>query len=87
MQTGFIAVGLGFMAESEALSRAAQLAEQAGFHSIWAPEHIVLLDQYASKYPYSPDGKSPHPTQVDILDPFSALTFVAAQTKTVRVVT
>ena len=85
MQTGFIAVGLGFMAESEALSLTAQLAEKAGFHSIWAPEHIVLLDQYTSKYPYSPDGKSPHPTQVDILDPFSALTFVAAQTKTIRV--
>ena len=49
MQTGFIAIGLGFMAESEALSLAGQLAEQAGFHSIWAPEHIVLLDQYASK--------------------------------------
>ena len=45
MQTGFIAVGLGFMAEPEALSLAAQLAEQVGFHSIWAPEHIVLLDE------------------------------------------
>ena len=86
MQTGFIAVGIGLMAESEAISLAAQLAEQAGFHSIWAPEHIVLLDQYASKYPYSPDGKFPSPTmQVDILDPFSALTFVAAETKTIRV--
>ena len=85
MQTGFIAVGLGFMAEPEALSLAAQLAEQVGFHSIWAPEHIVLLDEYASKYPYSPDGRSPHATQVDILDPFSALTFVAAQTETIRV--
>ena len=86
MQTGFAAVGIGLMAESEAISLAARLAEQAGFHSIWAPEHIVLLDQYASKYPYSPDGKLPTPNmQVDILDPFAALTFVAAQTKTLRI--
>lgn len=86
MQTGFAAVGIGLMAESEAISLAAQLAEQAGFHSIWAPEHIVLLDQYASKYPYSPDGKLPTPNmQVDILDPFATLTFIAAQTKTLRI--
>ena len=86
MQTGFIAVGIGLMADPEVMSLAAETAEQAGFHSIWAPEHIVLLDQYASKYPYSPDGKFPSPTmQVEILDPFAALTFIAAQTKTIRV--
>ena len=86
MHTGFIAVGIGLMADAEAISLAAQLAEEAGFHSIWAPEHIVLLDQYASKYPYSPDGKFPSANmQVDILDPFSVLTFVAAQTKTIRI--
>ncbi len=86
MQTGFMAVGIGLMAEGEAISLTAQLAEEAGFHSIWAPEHIVLLDQYASKYPYSPDGKLPTPNmQVDILDPFETLTFVAAQTKRLRI--
>ena len=86
MQTGFIAVGIGLMADPEVMSLAAETAEQAGFHSIWAPEHIVLLDQYASKYPYSPDGRFPSPTmQVEILDPFAALTFIAAQTKTIRV--
>ena len=85
MQTGFIAVGIGLMADPEVMSLAAETAEQAGFHSIWAPEHIVLLDQYASKYPYSPDGKFPSPSmQVEILDPFAALTFIAAQTKTIR---
>lgn len=86
MKTGFIAVGIGTMADPEIMSVAAQAAEQAGFHSIWAPEHIVLLDQYASKYPYSADGKFPSPDmQVEILDPFAALTFIAAQTKTIRV--
>ena len=86
MQTGFIAVGIGLMAEPEVMSLAAKTAEDAGFHSIWAPEHIVLLDRYASKYPYSPDGKFPSPDmQVEILDPFAALTFIAAQTKTIRV--
>ena len=86
MQTGFIAVGIGLMAEPEVMSLVAETAEQASFPSIWAPERIVLLDQYASKYPYSPDGKFPSPTmQVEILDPFAALTFIAALTTTIRV--
>ena len=62
----------------------AQTAEQAGFHSLWAPEHVVLINQYASQYPYSQDGRLPMSTQVDILDPFTALTFAAATTTNIR---
>ena len=85
MQTGYFAIGIGPAADPEVVSVTAQTAEQVGFHSLWAPEHVVLLDQYSSKYPYSADGRMPMPTtQVDILDPFTALTFAAAQTKTIR---
>jgi probable F420-dependent oxidoreductase len=85
MQTGYFSVGIGLAADPEVVSVTAQTAEQVGFHSLWAPEHVVLLDQYSSKYPYSADGRMPMPTtQVDILDPFTVLTFAAAQTKTIR---
>ena len=36
-------------------------ADRLGFASLWAPEHVVLLDRYASKYPYSA-GEFPVPT-------------------------
>ena len=87
MHIGYMAIGVGLLADGETIGMTAQRAEQAGFHSIWAPEHIVLLDQYSSKYPYSPDGKiAASPTmQFDILDPFSTLTFAAAQTTKLRV--
>src|SRR5713101_891594 len=85
MQIGFFAVGIGPSADPEIIALTARTVEQAGFHSLWAPEHVVLLSQYTSKYPYAQDGKLPIPnTQIDFLDPFAALTFAAAHTKTVR---
>src|SRR5215831_9022199 len=85
MQIGLFAVGIGPSADPEIIALSARTAEQGGFHSLWAPEHVVLLDRYASKYPYSKDGKLPMPdTKIDILDPFAALTFAAAHTKTLR---
>jgi len=59
--------------------------EEAGFHSIWAPEHVVLFAEHESRYPYSEDGKIGVPAHSGILDPFSVLTFVAAATKSVRI--
>jgi probable F420-dependent oxidoreductase len=84
MQIGFFAIGIGPAADPELIATTARAVEQAGFHSLWAPEHVVLISQYSSKYPYSVDGKLPAPASVDILDPFTALTFAAAHTKTVR---
>lgn len=84
MKIGFFAVGIGPSADPEIVALTARTAEQCGFHSLWAPEHVVLIDQYASRYPYSGDGKLPMSTTVDILDPFAALTFAAAHTKTIR---
>jgi len=47
----------------------ATAAERLGFATLWAPEHVVLVEQYASKYPYSsgqfpgpPDIRSPTPS-------------------------
>ena len=34
-------------------------AETAGFESVWGGEHVILPDEIASKYPYTPDGKIP----------------------------
>ena len=84
MKIGLIGAGVGPAAEPEVIALMAQVAEQCGFHSLWAPEHVILVDQYASKYPYSTDGRFALPTQMDLLDPFSALTFAAAHSKRIR---
>src|SRR5262249_2808485 len=61
-------------------------AERLGFSTVWAPEHVVLLDEYASKYPYS-SGKFPAPTDTPIADPFTTLAYAAAWTTRIRLAT
>ncbi|MGR8921842.1 MAG: LLM class F420-dependent oxidoreductase [Gammaproteobacteria bacterium] len=85
MKIGFFCVGAGVSADPEVVEIIARTSEACGYHSLWAPEHIVLLDQYSSRYPYAQDGRMPFPTmEVDLLDPFLALTYAAAVTSTIR---
>ena len=65
------------------IGAAAQAVEEMGFHSIWVPEHVLFFADYASTYPYSNDGRIPGEPD-GVLDPFSALTFIAAHTSRVR---
>src|SRR6202521_5528316 len=61
MQVGYFAIGIGPTVDPEWVRTVATTAERLGFSTIWAPEHVVLLAQYASKYPYS-SGDFPAPT-------------------------
>ncbi len=65
----------------EALGRA---AEARGFASLWAAEHVVLFDDYASRYPYAEDGRIPVGSESGFLDPFQALAFLASVTREIR---
>ena len=68
------------------IAEAGAVVEEAGFDSLWVPEHVVFFDSYESKYPYSEDGRLPGEPR-SLLDPFSALTFVAAVTKSIKLCT
>jgi len=65
MKIGFFSVGIGPTAEPQLLRSVATAAERLGFATIWAPEHVVLVEQYASKYPYS-SGEFPAPPDIPI---------------------
>ncbi len=78
-----LAMAFSHHTQPDFIAEAAQAVEEAGFHSIWAPEHVVFFDQYDSTYPYSQNGRIPGEPD-GILDPFTALTFVAANTSRVR---
>lgn len=85
MRIGLGFIGAGLAADPEVISLIASTSDACGYHSLWAPEHIVLLDQYASKYPYTQDGVMPfETTAVDLMDPFLALTYACAVTKKIR---
>ena len=82
MKTGVISAFDG-STPPETIASAGRIAEERGFHSIWMPEHVVFFRQYASKYPYSPDGKIPGNPE-GVLEPLTALTYVAAHTDRIR---
>jgi probable F420-dependent oxidoreductase len=80
-----VLVALGHDAgRPEFLEELGPACEQRGFESLWVPEHVVLFDSYRSRYPYTPDGSVPIPADLGLLDPFVALTYVAARTSTLR---
>jgi probable F420-dependent oxidoreductase len=69
---------------AEYLVAAATAAEQAGFHSLWFAEHVVLFDTHEARYPYSEDGKFPLSGEAGLLEPFAAIAFAAAVTSRIR---
>jgi probable F420-dependent oxidoreductase len=72
------------MATPEMLAAVGRAAEERGIGAIWIGEHVVLFDEYRSRYPYAADGRIPAPPGTGLLEPFTTLSFLAAHTTTVR---
>jgi len=71
-------------ASADILRTLGREAEDRGFESVWVAEHVVLFDDYESQYPYSPDGKFPGGGDTGLLEPLTALTYLAAVTDRIR---
>ncbi len=83
MNIGLIPVNVA-VPNVQAMIGMAQLCEGLGFESVWTFEHTIVPVDYASQYPYSPDGKMAVKPETNFVDPLIALAAVAAQTKTIR---
>jgi probable F420-dependent oxidoreductase len=86
MDIGYFGLGIGALTTSDWVRPVATTVERLGFTSIWAPEHVILLEQYSSKYPYSA-GEFPLPTDTPFADPFTTLAFAAACTNKIKIAT
>ncbi|MBV8454430.1 MAG: LLM class F420-dependent oxidoreductase, partial [Deltaproteobacteria bacterium] len=62
-------------------------AERLNFATVWAPEHVVFLERFSSRYPYSRGQNLPITTEIPLLNPFMALTYAAACTTRIRLAT
>jgi probable F420-dependent oxidoreductase len=87
MRLGLHALGIGTGAKRAVIDAVAAAAERAGFATLWAGEHVVMVDESASRYPYSGDGRIAVPAEADWLDPMIGLSFAAAVTSTIRIAT
>src|SRR5260370_12703376 len=77
MKIGLFAINYGTCGDPSAAVQVAQAAEAAGFESVWTGEHIVLPDAMLPPFPLAPE--------TPMLDTIVALTWIAAQTKRLRI--
>lgn len=75
MKFGLIHMNVQVCSYPEGAVAIAQLAEAAGFESLWAGEHVVLPDPQVPPSPAAPNER--------ILDPVITLTYLAAHTRQV----
>jgi alkanesulfonate monooxygenase SsuD/methylene tetrahydromethanopterin reductase-like flavin-dependent oxidoreductase (luciferase family) len=82
---GIVFSSTGFPDPDSAVALA-QAAEQAGFESLWAPEHVIMpRGPDATPYRGSSDGRMDRlGRRGGIPDPLIWFAYVAAQTTTIR---
>lgn len=75
MQFGINLPVSGKSASVENIIKVARWAEELGFHSLWASDHVVLPETVGSFYPYGRDGRWTNPADTHWLDPLLALSW------------
>jgi probable F420-dependent oxidoreductase len=84
---GLHALGIGAGADPAVVAAVGRSAERYGFATLWAGEHVVMVDRPASVYPYSDDGRIALPSDVDWLDPLVLFGYLASATSSIRLAT
>jgi probable F420-dependent oxidoreductase len=87
LNIGLISIGIGAGTSAESIQTIAANAERLGFATLWAPEHVVLIEGYKSRYPYSASGEVMGRLDSPLLDPWVGLGYAAAFTRRVRLAT
>ncbi len=85
MQIGWQLPHMGAWTDTGAVEAVAELAEDLGYDSVWAADHIVIPTTLKARYPYNRTGAfGPGSGAWPWMDPFAVLAFVAARTHRVR---
>lgn len=79
MRLGLFSINMGANVDPARLADSARAAEDAGFDSVWAGEHVILPDPQVPPSPMAPGDPA--------LDSILALAWAAAHTSTVRLAT
>jgi probable F420-dependent oxidoreductase len=85
MRYGFYLPTRGGCATPEALEAIVERGEALGFHSVMIADHVVFPTDITSKYPYTVSGE--FPGGGDALEQLALMSFVAARTRRLRLVT
>jgi probable F420-dependent oxidoreductase len=69
---------------TRAVPAVAQLVEDVGLDSMWAPEHVVTFERYKPAFPYANDGVPPFSPREGKEECLTVLTAAAAVTSRIR---
>lgn len=83
MKIGLIPVNVA-VPSVDAMVALARKAEAVGVESVWTFEHVIVPNDYQSRYPYSADGKMGVTPETNFVDPLVALGVVAQATERLR---
>lgn len=84
MKFGMSSIGLGPFSTPDIMAHVARTAERCGFESLWAPDHSAVPDPHQSKCPYTRDGEIPGGPDAPLVEPITALSFLAGQTSKIK---
>lgn len=84
MQYGVILPNVGPLATIDNLARIAQSAESMGYDGVFLSDHVAIPTQLRSAYPYRSDGRFPLTADDLILEPITALSYLAAVTSSIK---
>jgi probable F420-dependent oxidoreductase len=87
VRVGLHALGIGSGADPAVITAVARATEEHGFATLWAGEHVVMIDRPGSRYPYADDGRIAVPSDADWLDPLVLFGFLASVTARIRLAT
>ena len=66
---GIAFANIGPNIEPDRACEMAQVAEHAGFESVWTADHVVVTAGYRSTYPYDSSGRLPSGEDAPFPDP------------------
>ncbi len=87
MQVGFSAPTAGPLSAPDALTRICVEGEAMGYDYATFSDHVVIPTDIASRYPYTESGEFPAGARAERHEQLTELTFVAARTSRLRLVT
>jgi len=87
MQYGFSAPLAGALSAAPTMVRICTEGEAIGFNLISFSDHLVIPTSIDAKYPYSETGEFPSAARQERHEQLTALAFIAAKTKTAKLLT
>ena len=87
MKYGFTLPNRAHLATPEALGLMARRGEELGYDALLMGDHILVPRKIASPYPYTEGGEFPGGPSGDCMDMLTVLSFLAGQTRSIRLVT